>query len=170
MKLSKEAKLLLLLSLACAFAVTVMIIALCTPKETEPQPFTPPPFDDNATVGVPTVPDDLGYGILYREGMSFRVGICGKLNVSADTTDVYLTNPAENIVWLKIRVFDADGNVVGESGLIRPGEYLKSISLNVPPDAIGTTALVVKVMSYEPDTYLSMGSITLTPKVSIAAQ
>lgn len=142
----------------------IMIVSLCIPKKAEPKPFMPPSFDDRATVGEPIVPDDLGYSILYREGMSFKVGVCGKINVTNNYADVYLTNISENDVWLKVRFYDQSGHILGESGLIRPGEYLQSITLNHISDTKGIT---VKVMSYEPETYRSLGAITLTPKISI---
>ena len=145
-------------------AVIVMIVSLCMPKEAEQKSFVPPPFDDGAAVGEPTVPDHLGYSILYQEGMSFKVGICGKINVTNGSADVYLTNVSENNVWLKVRFYDRSGDIVGESGLIKPGEYLQSVTLN---DISDTDNITVKVMSYEPDTYKSMGAITLNPKISI---
>lgn len=145
-----------------------MIVVLCIPKKAEVKPFTPPPFDDKAINGEPTVPDGLGYNILYREGMSFQVGLCGKVNVVGNIADIYLTNVSENAVWLKARFYDAGGNIIGESGLIRPGEYLKSVTLDFIPGELD--GINVKVMSYEPDTYQSLGAITLTPKISIITQ
>ena len=163
MKLNKENKLLLTLSLACALAVIVMIISLCIPKKAEPKPFEPPTFDINAIDGEPTVPDNLGYSILYREGMSFKVGICGKIILKNNSADIYLTNVADNNVWLKVRFYDKSGQIIGESGLVKPREYIKSISFD---NAISTTeGITLKVMSYEPETYRSAGAITLTPKV-----
>ena len=154
-----------MLSLACIVAVIVMIVSLCIPKKAELKPFVPPAFDNNAVAGEPTVPDDSGYSILYRDGMSFKVGLCGKINVTNNNADVYFTNISENNVWLKVRFYDKSGDILGESGLIKPGEYLKSVTLDKIPDT--ADGIIVKIMSYEPDTYNSMGSITLTPKVSI---
>ena len=140
-----------------------MIVSLCVPKEVEQKPFVPPMFDGEAILGEPTVPDHLGYSILYQEGMSFRVGICGKINITNNSADVYLTNVSENNVWLKVRFYDQAGQIIGESGLVRPGEYLKSITLD---DVPGTTdGIIIKIMSYEPDTYKSLGTIPLTPRI-----
>ena len=163
--MTKENKLLLGLSLACTVAIIVMIISLCIPKKTEQKPFVSPPFDDNAISGEPTVSKELGYGILYQDGMSFKVGMCGNVKIVGTTADVYLTNVSENKLWLKVRFYDSDGNVVGESGLIKPGEYLKSVELNSVPKS--SEKLTLKVMSYEPETYKSLGAITLTPNISL---
>lgn len=168
MRLIKENKLLFTLSLVCALAVIVMIISLCIPKKAEQKQFVPPSFDKEAVAGEPTVPDNLGYSILYREGMSFKVGICGKINITNCTADVYLTNVSENNVWLKVRLYASNGDVIGESGLIKPGEYLKSVSFDNTLSS--TEGITLKVMFYEPETYRSAGAITLTPKVILTEE
>jgi len=58
-----------------------------------------------------------------------------------------------------VRLSDTEGNVLGETGLIRPGEYVQRVRLVSPPQM--TTDVVLTVMSYEPETYYSMGSVTL---------
>lgn len=73
---------------------------------------------------------------------------------------VYLTNPAENTVWLKLRVLDTNGSILGETGLLRPGEYVRTVALSAAPTP--GTSITLKIMGYEPDTYLSAGSATLS--------
>lgn len=73
--------------------------------------------------------------------------------------DVYFTNSEKFDVWLKLRVLTADGTLLGETGLIRPGEYVKSVSLT--SEVEDGTAIKLKIMAYEPDTYYSAGSVTL---------
>ena len=51
------------------------------------------------------------------------------------------------------------GNGLVETGLIRPGEYAQILKLTTLPEA--TADVVMIVMSYEPDTYYSMGSVSL---------
>ena len=76
---------------------------------------------------------------------------------------VYLTNNAENKVYIKLRVLDADGNSLGETGLIKPGEYVKDVELSKVLAA--GTSIKLKIMSYEPETYMSMGSAVLNTKI-----
>ena len=163
--MTKENKLLLTLSIACAIALTVMVIALCMTGGAEQKPFESPPFDTNAVTGEPSVSETLGYSVLYQEGMSFKVGICGNVRISKSTADVYFTNVSDNDLWLKLRVLNSEGDIIGESGLIKPGEYLKSVELSSSVTA--SERITLKVMSYEPDTYYSLGAITLTPALSI---
>ena len=163
----KGNKLLISLSLACVVAIIIMIVALCVPSnKANEKPFTPPSFDNDAIEGTPSVPENSGYKVLYQDGMSFKVGVCGKVNVHGKTADIYLTNLEENEVWLKARFYDSNKNVVGESGLIKPGEYLKSVELKKELKA--SEQYTIKIMSYEPNTYNSLGAVTLNPKIVIA--
>mgnify|MGYP003319044773 CR=1 FL=1 len=67
-----------------------------------------------------------------------------------------------------MRFYNQSGQIVGESGLIKPGEYLKSVSFD---NTLSTTeGITLKVMSYEPETYRSVGAITLTPKVILTEE
>ncbi|MBR2987869.1 MAG: hypothetical protein IKC63_07595 [Clostridia bacterium] len=161
MKRSKRAFIVL-----CALtfaALTVMVAVLCLPPRQIQGAFVPPAFDGEALIGTPSVPEGLGYRILEREGMAYRVGICGKVEVKAGRATVFLTNPSDNTVWLKLRIYDRRGNILGESGLVRPGEYLPTVALHPGRDTKGMT---FKIMSYEKDTYQSLGAITVTPAVS----
>jgi hypothetical protein len=76
---------------------------------------------------------------------------------------VYLTNASENHVYLKLRVLDSEGQVLGETGLIRPGEYVKSVRLSCVPAE--STEIRLKIMSYHPESYMSEGSVVLRTRV-----
>ena len=147
-----------LLAAVLAVLAVVMLLALCLrhPRKT----FTPPPFEPNAVTGTPTVPDDLGYGAPYKPGMAYRFSVCGSVTAEGSEAVIYLTNPADNDVWLKLRVLDAEGNLLGETGLLRPGEYVRTVALTTVP-APGTP-ITLKIMGYQPTTYQSSGSATLT--------
>lgn len=124
--------------------------------------FTTPPFDSSTVVGTPTVPDGLGWQEL--DAQAYKVGICGKFIPNRNTADVWLTNPAKNTVWLKVRVLDEKDNTLGETGLIKPGEYVQSVELDTVPKA--GTPIVLKIMAYQPDTYYSEGAVSLNTTIS----
>ena len=109
-------------------------------------------------MGTPDVPDGLGYSEL--DCQVYKVSICGK--PTADGL-LYLTNPASNTVWLKVRMLDAKGNILGETGLVRPGEYVAQ--LQPEKDLKPGTAITLKIMAYEPDTYYSAGAAALTTTI-----
>ena len=150
-------KLMLLLTGAiCAVCVAILVAVLAQgPRQIVR--FTPPPFDETAAEGVPALTEADGYRPV--DAQVFRFSICGELTLEEGNADVWLTNHAENTVWLKVRLSDTAGNVLGETGLIRPGEYVQSLKLTPLPEATADVAMVV--MSYEPETYYSMGSVTL---------
>lgn len=155
--------------LAAVFAVVViiMIVALSVPKEAERGEFVPPAFDSSAVVGTPEVPDGLGYSAPFQEGMAYRFAVCGNVLMDGKQALVYFTNPAENETWTKLRVYDENGNVLGETGLIKPGEYVQYVELD--KELAPGTPIKLKIMGYEPDTYLSAGSVVLNTQIGGAS-
>ena len=146
---------LILAAAICILSLVVMVFALTAQKQPQAAgEFTPPPFDSAAVVGTPTVPDGLGYSEL--DCQAYRVSLCGKLSASGH---IWLTNPESNAVWLKVRVLDEKGNILGETGLIRPGEYVQTVALATVPKS--GTPITLKIMAYEPDTYYSAGAASL---------
>ena len=110
-----------------------------------------------AQTGTPDVPESAGYGDL--DAGDFKFYAAGNLTAENGKTDIWLTNPAEKYIWLKARLLDKDENILGESGLIKPGEYIQSIELDEIPK--GTSSITLKIMAYAPDTYQSAGAIAL---------
>ena len=50
-------------------------------------------------------------------------------------------------------------NILGETGLVRPGEYVQTVALTTIPKS--GTPITLKIMAYEPDTYYSAGAASL---------
>ena len=157
----------ILVILICAIlAAVVALITVCaialTPKKA---PFVPPEFDAGAAEGAPDISDPetdtyrVDYQKIYRDGMTFSAFICGEVNISDGKADVYFTNPEENTLWMKLRVFDEQGNVIAETGIIKPYEYLKTITFDTIPE--NGTKITMKIMTYEPETYYSGGAVSL---------
>ena len=159
----------LLITLLCVVAlalvgVIVALVIVLQPKEME---FVPPPFDSGAIEGTPSEADtaELGYSELYRDGMAFKASLCGVVDIVDGKADIYFTNHAENTLWMKLRIYDESGKIIAESGLIKPNEYVKTVTFNtVPADG---SKIRMKIMSYEPDTYYSGGAVSLTTVANI---
>ena len=163
MKKQKNHYILPLAAVLCAVSLAVMVFALTRQEvQTEMGEFTPPPFDGGAVVGSPAVPEGLGWQEL--DAKVYKAGICGKFIPKGNTADVWLTNPESNTVWLKVRVLDENGNTLGETGLIKPGEYVQSVELDNVPKA--GKPIVLKIMAYQPDTYYSEGAVSLNTTIS----
>ena len=148
-----------LLSGVCVLAVIGMILALTLGGNGKKQAeFSPPPFDDTVQSGMPEVSDE-SYTKVYQDGMSFTAYVCGKVSIKNGSADVYFTSVADNTVWLKLRITDEAGNILGETGLLKPDEYVKAIKFDTAPD--NGAKIKLKIMAYEPETYYSAGSVSL---------
>lgn len=133
-------------------------------QETVMGDFNAPEFDPNAVVGVPTVDENLGWAVLdISEGYS--VHVCGILNADASgSLPVWFASDADNTVWVKLRLLDADGNVLGETGILKPGEYVERMQL---VEGTHSCAVTLQVMGYEPETYYSAGSVGLATNLIV---
>ena len=155
---------LFLSGILCTLALVSMVLALVFGgPQKQSSSFTPPPFDSSAESGTPAVPKELGWTEIYQDGMAFKCSMCGNVIASGGAADVYFTNSSEQEIWLKLRVLDENSNILGETGLIKPGEYVKSVSIDADiPDG---TAIKLKIMAYEPETYYSAGAVTLNTQI-----
>ena len=125
--------------------------------------FIPPEFDIKAEKGMPDT-DDKSYTAVHQDNMPFILHICGEVSVYDNSfADIYFTNDSSNTVWLKLRVFDSHDEVIAETGLIRPGEYIKTIEFNRAMS--DNEAVKLRIMSYEPETYYSSGSVVLNSSI-----
>ena len=138
-------------------ALVIVVVLLLRPKETVTAEFTPPAFDDSAVSGMPNaVPEALNYGSPTTQN-EFGFLLCGTPAVTQDNRlRCYFTSPSSNRVWLLMKIYDGEGNLLGASGLLRPGEYVEYIALDrVLPKG---SEIRIKVLSYETDTYYSKGT------------
>lgn len=140
----------------CAVSIVFMIFALSSKPRTEVI-FNKPAFDDTAIEGKPSSPPE-SYSSMSVSG--YTVILCGEPVIDGDVMQLYLTNPDSNAIYLKARIMNADGDCVGESGLLKPGEYVSSIEIDSSNNAT-EKKYTVKIMAYEEDTYKSAGAVNL---------
>ena len=158
----KKDTLITVLAISCVFCLAFMVLALCLGNRPEEAPFTPPPFDSTAVTGTPTVPEELSWQEL--DAKAFRVGVCGVVTLQGNSADIWLTNHEDNTVWLKARLLDEQGEILGETGLIRPGEYVQTVQFTKAPNK--GDKIRIKVMSYTPDVYTSEGVASFETTIS----
>ncbi|MBO5755939.1 MAG: hypothetical protein J6R89_07795 [Clostridia bacterium] len=151
---------LILAVVAVLLAVALVVVILVAASNRHRQgTFTPPPFEETAVVGTPTVSDEslrYSYAKITDE---LAVGLCATCERVEDDLLIYFTSLEHNTAWVRVKVYDEKGKLRGESGLLRPGEYVERIPLTSSPKG---KVLKIKVLSYEPDTYYSLGSAELT--------
>lgn len=158
---------------AAIISVICMLLALGKTEfsgKAQNAAFTPPPFEEAAEIGTPDLEkmdETLASSYQTLEAGIYQVAVCGQPQVNGKEMLLYLTNPETNQVWLKVRVLDEDGTPVGESGILKPGEYVPAVSLN---EAVTGQEIRLKIMAYEPETYHSAGAITLKTEIKGGAR
>ena len=122
--------------------------------------YSPPSFDKNVQLGVPSPPQDATYQeIPVQDG--YVIGMSGRISVHDSQADVYLANLPDNDIWVRMTMIDNNKNVLAQSGMIRPGEYLQTISINLDLKPNETAAVTIQIDGYQPDTYQSAGSFQI---------
>lgn len=147
------------MTLICCAAIAIAYNFRAKPHEVE---YTPPSFENEAIEGAPEAGELAAYGTMEipLSSGSCKVSMDAAPKLNDQNLEVYFTNEAGNDVWLKLIIYDAQGDVVGESGILRSGEYVKSVVLN---EAVADgEKLGAKILTYEADTYYSLGAAGAT--------
>ena len=160
--MDKQQKILLIILSVLLIAVLVTTVVVALRKDSFViENFVPPPFDDNAVSGTPDV-SNKGFGTMTVRP-DFVIGLCPYPEMNESCLELYFTSPETNSVWMRICIYDESGVLLAESGLIKPGEYLPSVSLPSLPTS--TKKLYARIFSYEPNTYYSEGAVDVTLEV-----
>lgn len=158
-------------SLPVAAGITVLsIVCMITilMKQDKQLDFTPPPFEPTVEVGTPSVDESLGWSEIMQDGMGFTAHVCGNVILNDKSAQVYFTNDKENTVWMKLRVLNESDEVLGETGILKPGEYVTSVELNKTLKQGDNIKL--KIMAYQPETYYSEGAVALSTSVTLGGE
>lgn len=195
------------LAAVCVLTLAVMVYVLIVTGRTRngqaengQTAFVPPPFEAEAIKGTPKEEsgisdgdsgnsadirrqqerlqrlEQLGYSNL--DAVEYQVSVCGAPVIEDGKAVLYLTNPETNQVWIKVRLLDASGRMLGESGLLRAGEYVETVILDMEAvkaardaEEISVKAansaeragipVSLRIMAYEPETYHSAGAVSL---------
>ena len=140
--------------LAVAIVATV-IVYFVTRNESD---FTPPDFDVAAKKGYPTVTDPAAQfqKVTASENFAFSMCLCPTYENGA--ARICFASEITNQAYLLIRLYDADGELIGQSGLVKPGQYVESVAISLVPTK--DMDISAKIFSYEPNTYYSMGTVS----------
>ena len=161
-----ESRIIKCLSIVAIISFIIMMISIINCYKTKRIDFIKPDFDTSAIIGNVEITEELKeleYIEFYQDGMSYKFSLCGKPTVNNKQIVVYFTNHTENITWLKLRILDENSDILGESGIIKPGEYIKYIDIN--KEAKSGDKLILKVMGYTPEKYTSAGSVSVNTYV-----
>lgn len=118
--------------------------------------FTPPPFDAGAVTGTPEIQDDSAQYRTVKIGDEILFSMCLCPKYEDGEAKLFFASDKENFAFLRVLLFDTDGNLVGESGLIKPGDYVEGLALSFTPTS--DTTINAKILSYDLKEYTSMGT------------
>ena len=155
----KNNKLLIILSIVFLVFFAIIIVLLVSIKEKST--FKKPEFDKE----VSKVPENFEFEksvLNISKGYSIYISPNPKV-FEDDYLKIDLVSIPSNEVYVKVRVLDKTGEVIGETGLLKAGDYLEKVKLNKKVEV--NEKLIYKIMGYEVDTYISAGSVSLNTKV-----
>lgn len=153
------------ISILCVLAALIIgtvIAAVCLRTGREPErivgEFVPPEFAQNAVDGTPDPGEvsALKYGTLSLTP-EIAVSMVSEFTVNENgEAELWFAASDTNECWVMLRLMDAKGNVLGETGLLKPGQYVRFLKLDNIPRKDGL--ITARILTYEPDTYYSLGS------------
>ena len=140
-----------------AFAAVWAAVIFVAVKKKDAGKFTPPPFEENAEPGAPEI-DDERFKMFDFAGV-YSAGLIGEPEARNGIVDIYFTSAETNTVWLKCKILSEDGKLLAETGVLKPGTYVKSVTLQ--KEIKSDTPIKYRVISYTPETYYSEGSVNI---------
>ena len=141
------------------FFLGVIALFLNKNKITKRTEFVVPEFE---TFNIDGKPENVDETLTYQEIQlkeDYIVSMCATPREENGKLTLYFTSSEKNIDLFKVRIFDSNNNLIGESGLLKPNSYVRDIILN--RSLKDHEGISVKVMSYEKDTYYSKGNFKL---------
>jgi len=147
--------------LATILLVLLVLIVILVINLKNKTTFVKPKFDK---LSVDQIPSDLNYESSALEITNgYKIYIDATPKVVDNYLNINFVSFDTNNIWIKIRVLDQNSDVIAESGLVRPGEYLQKIKLD--KKVAVKSKITYVIMGYEIDTYFSEGTITLNTMV-----
>ena len=150
-----------LIGLLSILGILILVISFLLISINNKETFKKPAFDDKAT----EIPKDLNYEksvLNILDGYSLYISPSPKL-VDSNYLKIDLVSLSTNEVYIKVRILDRDKNIIGETGLLKEGNYLEKVKIrgNVK---VGES-ITYKIMGYDKDNYTSAGSVSLNTRI-----
>lgn len=94
------------------------------------------------------------YGLL-EASPGFAAGLCASPAYEEGALRLYFTCPESNEVLLSLEILDESGKILGQTGLVSPGQTVEWVALKSLPASRKATC---HIRSFEPDTFYSRGA------------
>ncbi len=154
----KKNKVTMVLSVILLILIIIIVLLIINIKNKST--FKKPDFDKNA---IETIPTSLDYqSKIINVTDNYSLYIEPSPTIKDNDLKINLISLETNNILIKVRVLNND-KVVAETGLIKPGQYLKNVKLKKKINV--DDEIIYVIMGYEPDTYLSAGSIKLNTRI-----
>lgn len=141
--------------------ISVLLIAASIFVYIDKSSYKPPAFSDQAVDGVPEgIDEKYDYDIVDLPMVTYKTYLCGVPAATKDSLDLYVTNDESNDIYMLAQIYNTDDEKIAETGLIKPGQYIKTINLSKPLNA-GENKIRVHICGFEKDTYYSAGTMRL---------
>lgn len=142
----------------CIGSVIWLGFVLMRPAPASVSQFEKPPFEPQVIIPK-SEPDKSEEG--WLEAGDVRVHI-SEITRDGYRINIDALNPKDSSIWMKVRICDEEGVVLGESGVFKSGEQIEEVTLDKHNDS---ESYVIEIMGYEPETYHSAGCIRLNAKL-----
>jgi len=154
----KKNKVVIILSVI--LLILIILIILLTISNKNKSTFKKPEFDKNA---IENISSNIDYqSKIIKVTDNYSLYIEPEPIINDNYLMINLISLETNNIWLKVRVLK-ENEVVAETGLIKPGEYLEKVQLKKKLDV--NDEVVYMIMGYEKDSYFSAGSIKLNTRI-----
>lgn len=157
--MQKNKGIIILLSILVVLIIIIIFLFFSIKNKSE---FKEIPFDKSSSINIPK---DINYedSILeIADGYSIYISPSPKI-VDNNYLKIDFISIETNNIWIKVRILDENDNILGESELIKPGEYLEKIKIK--KNLKSQDKIIYKIMGYEKESYYSAGTISLNTKV-----
>ena len=156
--MKEKKKLIFLISILITLIILIVLLSISIKQKGT---FVKPEFDSNV---LNEIPENIEYkNSTLNITENYAVYINGLPTIENKELIVDFISMKENNIWIKLRILDTKGKIIAESGLVKPGEYLKSVKLN--KKISNEEQITYMIIGYEMDTYLSAGTVKLNTKV-----
>lgn len=142
----------------CALSIIAFVFAFLSYNKSKT--FVKPKFEINVKKGIPEIKEKETFKE-FEVSENYIVYMNGETKLKDNKLNVYFTSKDTNEIYVKLRVLK-DNEVVGETGLLHPGEYVEYVKVK---SLKKNDKITLKIMGYEKDTYYSAGAMTLNTKV-----
>lgn len=161
MKSKTERKLIMIFSAVLILAViAVAVVLIVKMNQTVKGDFVKPEFDSSATVADMDYLSSIQSFSTLQATDDLGVALMSDVYLNDGKFQIYFCSLDSNEDYLLVRIYDETGEVLlGQSGLVKPGECVQYVdAISVPKNSEN---IKIKVLTYEPETYLSNGTFSL---------